>query len=140
MKQIPNIKEAVHDLHKLIREANQDFYVWVETDDDFKEPSWLIEVCFLRLLVVTEALELEEFRAMVNSEFSGFKNSEKGFSKVSVDSDGHTYSPVLARIRQFVRAIDAFFPLEDHAKITKDLLQIIRDIHYVSNSLVLFCP
>jgi hypothetical protein len=44
----------------------------------------------------------------------------------------------LSLIRRFSRVIAAFYPREEQTKITKDLLQIIRDIHYVITDVALF--
>lgn len=138
MKQIPNIKEAIHGLKNKISDADRIFDECVMTGDDYRDPSWLIEVCFLQLLAITEALELEEFRKMIHVEYGEIKISKDGFSKVGQTPDGEPYSVVLSRIRRFVYALESFFPKEDHTKITKDLLQIIRDIHYVITDKVLF--
>lgn len=138
MKQIPNIKEAIHDLKNKASQACSQFDNWVMIGDDMMDPSWLIEVCFLRLLAITEALELEEFRKMIHVEYSEIKISKDGFSAVSQTPDGDPYSLVVSKIRRFVYALESFFPKADHTKITKDLLQIIRDIHYVITDKVLF--
>ena len=138
MKQIPNIKEAIYNLKDKIKEADRYFDEWCMTDDDHREPAWLIEICFLQLLAITEALGLEELRKMIHLEYSAIKNSKEGYTKADISPDGEPYSAVLARIRRFLRALESFFPTEDHTKITKDLLQIIRDIHYVITDKVLF--
>lgn len=75
---------------------------------------------------------------MVYLEYSAVKNSKKGFSEAGRAPDGAPYSEVLSRIRRYLIALESFFPTEDHTKITKDLLQIIRDIHYVITDKVLF--
>lgn len=138
MKQIPHIKETIHDLKNEISRADQYFDEWVTTNDEYREPSWLIDKCFIQLLAITEALELEEFRKMIHSEYSEIKISKGGFSKVGQTPDGDPYSVVISKIRRFVYALESFFPTEEHTKITKDLLQIIRDIHYVITDKVLF--
>jgi hypothetical protein len=131
MMQIASIKEAIDNLKRRIADAYRYFDRWVVTDDDSAEPSWIIEVCFLQLLAISEALELEEFRKMVYSEYSSIKTSKKGFSEAGSDPDGDPYSINLSSIRRFVSALESFFPEEDHTKITTDLVQIIRDINYV---------
>jgi hypothetical protein len=138
MEQIPNIKEAIHDLKNKISEVDHDFNEWFMTGDEYREPSWLIEVCFLQLLAITEALELEEFRKMIYVEYGEIKISKGGFLKVGRTPDGDPYSLVVSKIRRFIYALESFFPKENHTKITKDLLQIIRDIHYVITDKVLF--
>jgi hypothetical protein len=138
MKQIIDIQEAIHKLKDEINEAYRYFDEWIERGSDYKEPSWLIEVCFLYLLAITEALGLEELRKMIYLEYSEVKNSKEGFTKAGQSPDGEPYSIVLARIRQFSYTLESFFPTEDRTKITKDLLQIIRDIHYVITDKELF--
>jgi hypothetical protein len=138
MKQIPNIKEAIHDLKNKTSEADHKFDEWVMTEDDWRDPSWLIERCFLQLLAITEALELEEFRKMIHVEYGEIKISKGGFSAEGQTPDGEPYSLVISKIRCFIYVLESFFPKEDHTKITKDLLQIIRDIHYVITDKVLF--
>lgn len=138
MMQISNIEKAIHNLKYRITQTGIDFEQWFLTDNEFLEPSWLIEVCFLQLMAISEALELEELRKMVHSEYSLIKNSKKGFSEAGTDPDGDPYPINLSRIRCFARVLESFFPEEDSTKITKDLLQIIRDIHYVITDKVLF--
>lgn len=138
MKQVPNIKEAIYDLKNKTSEADRQFDEWAMTDDEYKEPSWFIEGCFLQLLAITEALELEEFRKMICAEYDGIKISKEGFSKGGWTPDGDPYSVVVSKIRRFIYALESFFPKEDHTKITKDLLQIIHDIHYVITDKILF--
>jgi hypothetical protein len=138
MKQIPNIKEAIHDLKNKTSEADRSFDEWVMTGDDFRDPSWLLEVCFFQLLAITEALELEEFRKMIHVEYGEVKISKDRFLVAGQTPDGDPYSLVVSKIRRFVYALESFFPKEDHTIITKDLLQIIRDIHYVITDKVLY--
>ena len=95
--QISNIREAIDNLMARIIEANRAFNRWIDTGDEFFEPSWLIEACFLQLLAISEALELEEFRKMVHSEYSSIKNSNEGFSKEVADDEGTPYSISLSR-------------------------------------------
>lgn len=138
MKQIINIKKAMLNLKNEIKEADRNFYELLMTDNEYSEPSWLIEMCFLQLLAIAEALGLEEFRKMIYTEYSEVKNSKKGFLDSEHTPDGDPYSTVLSRIRQFLCALESFFPTEDNTKVTKDLLQIIRDIHYVITDKYLF--
>ena len=138
MKDIINIQKAIHNLKDNDKEANQYFYAWSMTGDDYREPSWLIEKCFLQLLAIAEALGLEELRKMIYTEYYEVKNSKNGFSDLGQTPDGNPYSVVLSRIRQFLLRTGVFFPTEDNTKVTKDLLQIIRDIHYVITDKVLF--
>jgi hypothetical protein len=138
MKQILNIKEAIHNLRIKISEADRSFDDWIMTDDEYKNPSWLIERCYIQLLAIAEALELEEFRKMIQVEYDKIKISKDGFSEFGHTPDGDPYSLSISIMRRFVYALGSFFPKEDHTIITKDLLQIIRDIHYVITDKVLF--
>lgn len=138
MKDIINIQKAIHNLKDEIKEADRYFYDWFMTGDEYREPSWLIENCFLQLLAIAEALGLEELRKMIYTEYSEVKNSKNGLLDSRQGPDGSQYSVVLSRIRQFRCALESFFPTEDNTKVTKDLLQIIRDIHYVITDKDLF--
>jgi hypothetical protein len=138
MKQISNIKEAIHDLNNNILKADQNFDEWIRTDDEYKNPSWLIERCYIQLLAIAEALELEEFRKMIRMEYDKIKISKDGFLEVGQTPDGEPYSLTIAEMRRFTYALRSFFPKEDHTIVTKELLQIIRDIHYVITDKVLF--
>lgn len=138
MKQVLDIKEAIRSLKSNISQAHNYFEEWVMTDDEYKEPSWLIECCFIQLLAIAEVLELEEFRKMVQLEYTTIKSSKLGFVECDHDPEGVPYSAALSRIRRFSRALDSFFPTEDNTTVTKDLLQIIRDIHYVITDTALF--
>src|SRR4030042_3252991 len=138
MKQIINIQTAIQNLNDKIIEADRYFDEWCITGDEYREPSWLIEICFLQLLAIAEAIGLEELRKMIYTEYSEVKNSKNGFLGSGKTPDGEAYSAVLSRIRRFLRALESFFPTEDRTKVTKDLLQIIRDIHYVITDKDLF--
>jgi hypothetical protein len=137
MEQDISIQEAIQDLKGRLREASRSFVDW-QLGDEFSEPSWLIESCFIQLLAITEALGLEELRKMVYLEYSEVKNSKNGFVDAEETPDGEPYPAVLGRIRRFLYALESFYPTEDNTKVTKDLLQIIHDIHYVITDKVLF--
>lgn len=138
MKTILNVKEAIRIVKAQIAQADSYFEEWYTMDNEYKDPSWLIEVCFIQLLAITEILTLEEIRKMVQLEYVEMKNSKEGFTAAKRDPEGEPYSAALSRIRRYVRALDAFFPKEDSTTVTKDLLQIIRDIHYVITDEALF--
>jgi len=107
-------------------------------DDEWVNPGWQIEICFLQLLTVVEALGLTELHKIILSEYSTQKESEEGFLKAAGDPNGEPYSVVLSKIRQFTRAIEQFYRIEQPTIITKDVLQILRDIHYTITDKVLF--
>jgi DNA-directed RNA polymerase subunit F len=138
MIEISIIKESIRNLNNEIDSANRQFEQWNITGEDIDDPSWLIEVCFFKLLAISEAFELTEFRKMVESKYIEIKESKQGFLEIERDSEGDVYSVALSRVRQFIRTLESFFPKEDHTKVTKDLLQIIRDIHYVITDRAIF--
>jgi len=138
MKQIPNIEEAIYDLKNKISEADRRFDDWILTNNEYKNPFWLIERCFIQLLAIAEAIGLEEFRKMIHVEYDEIKTSKDGFLEVSCTPDGEPYSLIISKIRLFIYALESFFPKQNHTKISKDLLRIIRDIHYVITDKVLF--
>ena len=138
MKHSINIQESIQNLRDRINEASGNFNTWLTTGEDYIEPSWLIEICFIQLLAITEVLGLEELRKMIYAEYLEIKNSKNGFSDTGQTPDGEPYSKVLIRIRNLLWALESFFPTEEHTRITKDLLQMIRDIHYVITDKDLF--
>ena len=68
MKNKIDIQIAIQNLETQISKASSQFNDWVMSDEDWYDPSWLIESCFLQLLIVTETLSLPEFRRMVYEE------------------------------------------------------------------------
>ncbi len=131
MKQLSVPQDAFLHLNARIRDTAERFHDWIMIGDDFLDPSWNIESCFLQLLAVIEMLELAEFRKMAAREYIAIKHSSKGFRKADQDPNGEPYSSVLARLRCFSRALEGFFPKDQTTTVTKDLRQILRDIHYV---------
>jgi len=121
---------AVRNLDRQIDKAYASFTKWAEYGDDWSEPSWLIESCFIQLLAVAEYLGLSELRKMIHTEYTDSKESKRGFTASKVDPDGDPYSLALGRIRCFKQAIEQMFPGDEKTTVTKDLLQIVRDIHY----------
>ncbi|HAW57869.1 MAG TPA: hypothetical protein DCX03_02445 [Bacteroidales bacterium] len=138
MLELESIQKSIKTLDADMSSAYSQFDEWAMTDDDWRDPSWLIEKCFLQLLAIAEVLNLEELRKMIYAEYTKIKDSDKGFLVRGIDPDGGAYSPVLGRIRCFQRSIEAFFPKEESTKVTKDLLQIIRDIDYVITNKAIF--
>ncbi len=49
---------AIQNLDKQIDEAYGDFYRWIERGDDWSNPCWSIESCFIQLLAIAECLGL----------------------------------------------------------------------------------
>lgn len=115
------------------------FHRWADStdDDDWHNPAWMIESCFLQLLALTEGLALPELRAMVNAEYQAIK-SKKGFTASDTDPDGEAYSPVLGRINCFVYALHKLYHQEPTRGVNKDLIRIVRDMQYVITNKDLF--
>jgi len=109
---IGDIKESIHNLKSQIATADNYFFEWYMQENTYKEPSWLIEICFLQLLAISEALELYDLRTMIYDEYSAIKSSESGLSGTVHDRDGEPYSLALTRIRRYVRSLESFFPKE----------------------------
>jgi len=131
IKDTMDIQSAIQNLETQISKASSRFHEWAMTNEDWFEPSWFIEVCFLQLLTIAESLDLQEFRKMAFEEYSALKISKKGFTAAASDPDGEPYSVVLGRIRCYSRVLENLFQVDKKTTVTKDLLQIIRDIHYV---------
>lgn len=132
-----NIKESIFNLKGNISRADRYFDEYSQ-GNDWSEPSWLIEMCFLQLLAIAEAIGLTEFRRIIRLEYYKAKNSKEGFLKSGRTPDGDPYSRTLSIIRRFFLALESFFPENIQTRVTKDLLQIIRDIHYVITDKILF--
>jgi hypothetical protein len=107
------------------------FSNWELGGDPFDEPSWTTELCFLQLMTASEALNLSEFRRLIEVEYLRVKNSDNGFSASTAGPDGEAYSPVLATVRLFLKTLRALLPSDERKIVRKDVDQIIRDIHYV---------
>ena len=75
---------------------------------------------------------------MAYEEYTAVKGSKHGFTEAHVDSDGDPYSTVISRVRCYTRALEHLFPNVEQTTVTKDLLQIIRDIHYVITDTAVF--
>jgi hypothetical protein len=125
------IPTLLSNLEQQITRASNTFDDWIRTGDAWAEPSWLIEACFLQLLAATEALALIEFRRLVFEEYSKIRASTSGFTDSEYDPEGEPHSTVLSTIRRFLWGLKVLLPSDKHTTVTKDLLDIIRNIHYV---------
>jgi len=138
MNEALNIQEAIVNLRASISAASSKFDELIyNPDDEYNDADWRIEACFLRLLTIVEALGLSELHKMILSEYASIKGSKGGFIETEIVA-GEPFSVCLPRIRQFLRAIEQFFPTKDSTIITKDILQILRDIHYTITDKALF--
>lgn len=126
-----NIQIAIQNLNNQINRAFKNFRDWTLSDDDWFNPSWLIESCFFQLLAIAEMLSLADYRKMIYEEYITAKNSKNGFNVHGKNSDGEPYSIVLSKVNQFFSVFENLLPNSDNTVISKDLFQIIRDIHYV---------
>ena len=129
MKNNIDIQIAITNLDAELIKASGMVFDWVQYDEEWANPSWLIESCFIQLLTLTEALDLSEFRKMVFEEYTAIKNDKTAFSKTDVDPDGDPYSPVIVRIRCYLSALENMLPHVKSTTVTKDLLHIIRDFN-----------
>lgn len=138
MVEVLNIKDAITGLKTLMSEAGKTFNDWIITSEDWHEPDWIIEICYLRLLAIIESIGLLELRKMVFAEYNEKKNSKDAFKVVGTDASGEPYSIDLSRLRQLFRTVEQFFQTKESTTITKDIMQILRDIHYTITDKTLF--
>ena len=133
-----NIREAISSLKTSIQGAASSFNEYMIYGDEWASPDWAIERCFIKLLAIIEALGLSKLHEMVLSEYSRVKETKGGVLASETDPEGQPYSPIISKLRRFLGAIEQFYPSDEHTKISKDLLQIIRDIHYTITDKELF--
>jgi hypothetical protein len=50
MKNTIDIQIAIQNLKAQLNKASNQFQYWANTDDEWSDPSWLIEICFFQLL------------------------------------------------------------------------------------------
>jgi hypothetical protein len=124
------IQQALANLTENVNQADRAFDEWFLTNDEYSEPSWSIESCFFQLMAICEALELRDLHKFVLCDYNQFKNSKEGFLTRKMGPND-PYSACLSRVRQYCRAVRAFFPKDEQTTVSKDLLKIISDIHYV---------
>jgi hypothetical protein len=75
---------------------------------------------------------------MVYEEYVSVKSSTTGFNESCVDPDGDSYSIVIGRLRCYTLALKNLFPDVKLTTITKYLLDIIHDIHYIITDTAVF--
>ncbi len=126
-----DIQTVIANLEEQTSKATAQFDRWSMTDDDWEDPSWVIEVCFIQLLAALEALSMPELRSNVYSAYKEVLASPAKFLTQDSTPDGDTYSHVLSGFRQYLLALKALLPSDKHTTVTKDLLDIIRNVHYV---------
>lgn len=137
MSEALNIQEAIANLKVSIRDADRSFDDFMR-GDEWSDADWRIKKCFLQLLAIVEAMGLPELHKMILTEYLAEKDSKEGFLRQATMPDGEPYSENASRLRRFLGAIEQFFPNKEPTRITKDLLQIIRDIHYTITDKALF--
>lgn len=121
---------ALLNLDAQIDNAYSHFSRWIEWSDEWADPAWLTESCFIQLISISESLNLTKLRDMICDEYKNAKGAPDGFNASGKDPDGEPYSIPLGRIRCYQRALQHMFPSDKKTTVTKELLQIIRDIHY----------
>ena len=134
MKNNINIQETLQKLRSRVSKAASTFSEWMhagEQDEDWYDPSWIIESCFIQLLSIAETLELSNLREIIYKEYLKAKRNKNGFKQFGSSPDGEPKSLILSRIRIFLSAIEALFPDISKDTITKDLYELIRDMHYI---------
>lgn len=128
-----NINHALkifNQLEKDIREADSLFSQYIFSQEDFHDPSWLIESCYLQLVALTEMIPLGTLCEIVKSEYHAAKNSKHGYYQSEMGED-EPYSICLSKIRCLKHSIQSLFYRDDSTIITKDLVDILRGIEYV---------
>lgn len=138
MIQQDQVRDAIAALASRTTRADQYFDDWSRTNDEYSDPSWYIESCYLMLLGILEALGLMSMRQMLLADYTRYKESTEGFATAGCTPDGDPYSKCLSRLRQYSATVEAFYPQDGQTKICKDLMQAIRDIHYVIADKALF--
>ncbi len=133
-----NIHQALASLKASIGDARKNFDEFMMTGEEWYNPGWNIERCFLQLLAIVEAMGLPEMYNLILSEYQDIKQSKEGFLKEGQTPDGEPYSIIISKLRKFLGVTEQFYPSDEPTKITKDLLQIIRDIHYTITDKALF--
>ena len=134
----PDVQASIKKLRIEVSEADATFDQWIHTGDEFSEPTWLFEICFLQLLAITETLGLPLLRQMIMSEYKRIKGSKDGLASPGMTPDNEPYSPTASLLRSYVRVLESFFPDDEATTVTKDLLNIVRDVHYVITDRSLF--
>lgn len=133
-----DIEQALSVLGASISSADRMFDQEVIYGELWSDAAWQIEKCFLQLIAIVDSLGLDELTKMVLSDYENTKNSARGFMAALQTPDGEPYSETLAKLRQFAAAIRQFFPSDASTRITKDITEILRDIHYVLVDKTLF--
>ncbi|QPD06395.1 MAG: hypothetical protein Nkreftii_004169 [Candidatus Nitrospira kreftii] len=124
------LQTIILNLEEQITRASNQFSHWEDFREQAYEPSWVIEATFLQLLAALEYLGMPELR---NAGYLEYKElaTKKGFSQAKADQDGESYSVVLGRISCYLAALKGLLPGDKHTTVTKDLLDIIRNVIYV---------
>ncbi|MFH0988506.1 MAG: hypothetical protein V1799_00645 [bacterium] len=129
---------ALGKIRKSIAEAQNAFEEAVFLGHP-SDPAWSIETAFLMTLSLVESLGLHKLHQMLLSDFRKIKNSKEGFSKDEQDEFTEEPYPVhLSKLRQYLHSIESFFPDDKDTIVSKDVLNILRDIHYTIADKTLF--
>lgn len=131
------IREAVSSLKTSIQNAASSFDEYIY-GNEWANPGWAIDRCFIKLLAIFESLGFSKLYEMVLAEYSRIKETKEGFLASGNDPDGEPFSPIISTLRRFLSSIEQFYPSDEPTRITKDLLEIIRDIHYTITDKTLF--
>ncbi len=133
-----NIQEAIASLKTSMQTAASNLDEYLIDQNEYANPDWIIESCFFKLLSIIESSGLAKLHEMLLSEYTMTKEAKEGFLAAGTTPEGEPYSLVLSKLRRYLTAIEQFYPSNEPTKITKDLLQIIRDIHYTITDKAIF--
>jgi hypothetical protein len=125
-----DIQASLLDLESQINNASSTFDDWIDTGDDNIDPSWQIEICFIQILAIAETLGQMSIHQLLMKEYSMITSSKDRFNASSETPDGDCYSSVLSRIRKYKTALQGYFSDIQSTMISRDVLQILRNIHY----------
>lgn len=135
-----SLRVALAEIHRSIDRSDRAFDRTVDSDTDSDDEvlaAWHIELVFLRLLSLTEALGLAEYRAIVAEDLAAARSESPPFTKSGVGPDG-PYAKWAERQRQLVLALETLTPAVTATTITRPLVEILRACLYPITDTKLF--
>ena len=130
-KPIPDLRATIGDIEATLGNAQGALALWLVDADPYglESAAWDLELAYLKLVVLLEAVDLPRFHAQVLSVLEAAKKD--GFSKTEATSDGEDkYLKWAAPLRQFLAALSSTFCLSSERTVTRDLLGILRACTY----------
>jgi len=121
---------ALDKISERIGIADSSFYEYALTDDEWRggSASWHLELAFVQLMALTEALELPILRAEIAVAFA--EAQKEGILTGDADPNGEPHLKWAASARRYWAALHGNFGSEPARTITKDLESILRDATY----------